>query len=382
MNVRKPVDYSAMFWALDTLITADLPQMELYCEIGRLVSSRPEKGTAVAAAEYLCAAYPDASGFSPRNLRRMREFYRTYESAPEVLADAMTIGWTQNVVILEAELTLQDQAWYIKAAGQFGWSKLELAGNIRERIHESMALDNTSDPCYSNGSGGDEDGEEKTSGAFLQGLRDAEVQRELQRQRPCGAYRRGEIRSIPFPPSAKTTLRSFAPPLPTRPAPLGSRGVPLIPPPQRERDDLAEESNPRSPARGEIPGLYGLCAAVSPPGTKPEKAGTFHPNAEAEHRWRDMRSLWRPGVCQRELSGQPDTANRCPNTGGWRTSDNSSTAQNPDKAVEMVGTHAGDFLVGRGLLRPCRCCFEGGNLPVERSCGILQRRSAGYGIGG
>ena len=27
-----------------------------------------------------------------RNLRRMREFYRTYESAPEVLAEAMTIG--------------------------------------------------------------------------------------------------------------------------------------------------------------------------------------------------------------------------------------------------------------------------------------------------
>ena len=65
MNVRKPVDYSAMFAALDTLMAANLPQMELYCGIGRLVSGRPEKGAAVAAAEYLCAVYPDASGFSP-----------------------------------------------------------------------------------------------------------------------------------------------------------------------------------------------------------------------------------------------------------------------------------------------------------------------------
>lgn len=32
MNVRKPVDYSAMFGALDTLMAADLPQMELYCD--------------------------------------------------------------------------------------------------------------------------------------------------------------------------------------------------------------------------------------------------------------------------------------------------------------------------------------------------------------
>ena len=102
MNVRKPVDYSAMFAALDTLMAADLPQTELYCEIGRLVSGRPEKGAAVAAAEYLRIAYPDASGFSPWNLRRMREFYRAYESAPEVLADAMALGWTQNVAILEA----------------------------------------------------------------------------------------------------------------------------------------------------------------------------------------------------------------------------------------------------------------------------------------
>ena len=156
MNVRKPVDYNAMFAALDTLIAADLPQMELYCEIGRLVNARPEKGAAVAAAEYLRDAYPDASGFSPRNLRRMREFYRTYEAVPEVLTEAMAIGWTQNVVILEAELTLQERVWYIQAVRQFGWSKLELAKNIRERIHKNMALDNTSNPCYRRGSGGDE----------------------------------------------------------------------------------------------------------------------------------------------------------------------------------------------------------------------------------
>lgn len=49
-------------------------------------------GAAVAAAEYLHNAYPDVSGFSPRNLRRMRDFYRAYEDAPEVMAEAMTIG--------------------------------------------------------------------------------------------------------------------------------------------------------------------------------------------------------------------------------------------------------------------------------------------------
>ena len=101
MNIRKPADYSVLFSELDKLIAAQLPQMELYCEIGRLVSGRSEKGAAVAASEYLQAAYPAAEGFSPRNLRRMRAFYAAYEESPEIMQLAMSLGWTQNVAILE-----------------------------------------------------------------------------------------------------------------------------------------------------------------------------------------------------------------------------------------------------------------------------------------
>lgn len=148
MNIRKPIDYSTMYMELDTLMTADLPQMKLYFEIGQLVSDRPEKGAAVMAAEYLCAAYPDSSGFSPRNLRRMRNFYRTYESVPEVLAHAMTIGWTQNVVIMESKLTLLEMEWYIQAVQQFGWSKLELQRKIAAEAHLEMVLDFEDEVCY------------------------------------------------------------------------------------------------------------------------------------------------------------------------------------------------------------------------------------------
>ena len=85
MNIRKPTDYATMFTILDTLMAAQLPQMELYREIGRLVSGRSEKGAAVAASEYLQAAYPAADGFSPRNVRRMRAFYAAYEKTPEIM---------------------------------------------------------------------------------------------------------------------------------------------------------------------------------------------------------------------------------------------------------------------------------------------------------
>ena len=60
----------------------------------------------------------------------------------------MSIGWTQNVVILEAELSLQERAWYIRAANRFGWSKLELQRQIMSCAHLEMALDFPPEVCY------------------------------------------------------------------------------------------------------------------------------------------------------------------------------------------------------------------------------------------
>ena len=106
MNIRKNIDYSEMFEALDMLMTQRLPQMELYCGIGKAVCRRTEKGAAVMASEYLNKQYPDVKGFSPRSLRRMRDFYRTYEDHSALLSRAMKLGWTLNVVIMEADLIL------------------------------------------------------------------------------------------------------------------------------------------------------------------------------------------------------------------------------------------------------------------------------------
>ena len=117
-------------------MAAQLPQIELYCEIGRLVNTRMEKGAAVAAAEYLQKICPENSGFSPRNLRRMREFYRTYKEAPDFMSKSMKLGWKQNVVIMEANLTEIERGWHIQATQRFWGTKLELADKIRERVHE------------------------------------------------------------------------------------------------------------------------------------------------------------------------------------------------------------------------------------------------------
>lgn len=58
MNIRKPIDYSAMYAGLDQALERNLPQMELYLEIGKLVSARKDKGATLVATEYLVTKCP------------------------------------------------------------------------------------------------------------------------------------------------------------------------------------------------------------------------------------------------------------------------------------------------------------------------------------
>lgn len=75
MNIRKKVDYGEMYAALDHIMETQMPQIELYSEIGKAACQRTEKGAAVAVAAYLREHHPDAKGFSLRNIRRMRDFF-------------------------------------------------------------------------------------------------------------------------------------------------------------------------------------------------------------------------------------------------------------------------------------------------------------------
>lgn len=148
MNVRKPIDYSSLYLALDAAIKAGLPEMALYYEIGRAICAQTEKGAAVMAAEYLQEGFLDKHGFSPRNLRRMRVFYLAYAEAPDLLTKAQRLGWTQNVIILESCETLEERAWYLDAAMRFSWTKAVLVKQIGNKAWRKPALDEAQGFCY------------------------------------------------------------------------------------------------------------------------------------------------------------------------------------------------------------------------------------------
>lgn len=152
MNKRKPVDYTELYAQLNAALEGAATQMEQYAAIGKAVALRPEKGAAVTAADYLREARPELSGFSPRNLRRMRAFYQTYGNHPDLLKLAMQTGWTLNVLILEADLTLAERAWYLNAVLRFGWTKAVLQEKLAKSAHLSeVALDDSQPLWYTKG---------------------------------------------------------------------------------------------------------------------------------------------------------------------------------------------------------------------------------------
>ena len=148
MNVRKPADYGTMYRELTVILAQKLSQMDEIYAIGKTISQRPEKGAAVAAAEFLQANFPDRTGFSPRNVRRMRDFYRSYENDQTLLRLAMKIGWTLNVVIMEAELTKEQRISCLQRVVSEKLSKKKLLEIILNGVFAEESIDTPDEICY------------------------------------------------------------------------------------------------------------------------------------------------------------------------------------------------------------------------------------------
>ena len=148
MNICKQSDYAELYRTLDRLMELDLTDTELCYKIGQAICVRSEKGAAVATAEYLRNRYPDRAGCSPRNLRRMRDFYRAYENEPESAQLALQIGWTLNVIILEECNSAEERAWHLENTLRHRWKKAILLNMIKEQAWLENSLDEQTDSCY------------------------------------------------------------------------------------------------------------------------------------------------------------------------------------------------------------------------------------------
>ncbi|WP_426297894.1 PDDEXK nuclease domain-containing protein [Arthrobacter sp. R-11] len=81
------------------------------------------------------SAFPEAKGFSPRNLRYMKSFAQAWPDFPMLQQPVATLPWGHNVVLLDKLDQEENRLWYAERALAEGWSRSVLALQIDSKAH-------------------------------------------------------------------------------------------------------------------------------------------------------------------------------------------------------------------------------------------------------
>nr|MBI3612631.1 DUF1016 domain-containing protein [Nitrospirota bacterium] len=172
-QLKLPKDYPAFLEDLKDRIrkariragmAANQEVLLLYYGIGLDLHVRLETGTwGTGIVNRLAAdlhhAFPEMEGFSPRNLRRMRAFYRAYPLDDKTLAiwpravakidlvkwppAVAKLTWAHNMILLEKCKNPLERDWYAKAALEYGWSRDILVHQIESEARKRQGKAST-----------------------------------------------------------------------------------------------------------------------------------------------------------------------------------------------------------------------------------------------
>lgn len=119
----------------------------LYWALGQLIVERQEAlGWGKAVVERLSvdlkAEFPEMTGFSPRNLWFIKQFYETYANAPEFLKQAVSeIPWGHNILIMQRIKDEAARRYYLEATARLGWTRNVLLNQIKAGAYEVSLQD-------------------------------------------------------------------------------------------------------------------------------------------------------------------------------------------------------------------------------------------------
>lgn len=119
--------------------------IELYWQVGEYISRKIEAaewgdGVVTQLADYLARTQPGLSGFTQRNLFRMRQFYETYQGDKKVSALLTQLPWTHNLIIFSQSKRPEEREFYLRMAIQEKWPSRELERQFKTALFERVAL--------------------------------------------------------------------------------------------------------------------------------------------------------------------------------------------------------------------------------------------------
>lgn len=144
-----PADYGTWLLHIKQLVAQERVRMVmsanaalvlLYWDIGRAILNKQDAqgwGTRVIdrLSHDLKQAFPQMSGFSPRNLKYMRSFASAWPERAIVQRTVAQLPWRSNLILLEKLDTPEQRLWYAEKAIAQGMSKDVLALQIESQWH-------------------------------------------------------------------------------------------------------------------------------------------------------------------------------------------------------------------------------------------------------
>ena len=125
-----------------TVLGANRELILLYWRIGQVINTHKTWGNKFV--ENLAAdiklEFPNASGYSVRNLKYMAKFAAMFPEVEFVQAALAQISWYHNMALMDKVKNADAYRWYAEQSAQNGWSRNVLVHQIESGLYERQAL--------------------------------------------------------------------------------------------------------------------------------------------------------------------------------------------------------------------------------------------------
>ncbi len=121
---------------------ANIELIKLYFRIGKIVSENAKYGNKFIQdfSTSLKLEFPDSTGFSTRNLSRMKKFYEEYKELSNLPTTLAKLPWSHNNLLLDKIKELNVREWYAEKCFENGWSHTVLDHQIDLQLYERQAI--------------------------------------------------------------------------------------------------------------------------------------------------------------------------------------------------------------------------------------------------
>lgn len=124
------------------LIGANRELVVLYWTIGNAINTNSEWGNKFIEnlARDIKLEFPDARGFSVRNLKYMAQFARIYSDIEFVQTLSAQLSWSHSITLLDKVTDDEERTWYTKKTIENGWSINVLVHQIESKLYQRQVL--------------------------------------------------------------------------------------------------------------------------------------------------------------------------------------------------------------------------------------------------